>query len=67
MLLPLSDHGISDAAAFNATVANGVASVGGGELLTFGIKPEQPETGYDWLELASNASEVPVKLSRFKE
>jgi len=67
MLLSPSDHVIPDVEAFSATVSAGVAAAKGGELLTFGIKPDRAETGYGWLELSADSSEVPVKLSAFKE
>jgi len=67
MLLSPSDHVIPDSESFNATIAAGSAAAAGGELLTFGIKPDRAETGYGWLELAPNKSVAPIKLSRFKE
>jgi len=67
MLVSPADHVIPDKAAFNQCVSLGVSSAEQGELLTFGIKPDRPETGYGWLELQPNSGEVPVKLSKFKE
>ena len=67
MLLSPADHVIPNADAFNACVTQGIEAAKSGELLTFGIKPDRPETGYGWLELQPNANEVPAKLSQFKE
>jgi len=67
MSLSPSDHVIPDIEAFSATVSAGVAAAKGEELLTFGIKPDRAETVYGWFELTPDATEVPVKLSGFKE
>jgi len=67
LLLVPSDHVVPDIAAFNRVVQAGIVAANGGELLTFGIKPDRAETGYGWLELASNDQGPPVKLVNFKE
>lgn len=67
MLLAPSDHVIPNHVAFNQTVFAGIPAAVEGELLTFGIKPDRPETGYGWLELASDKLSPPVKLANFKE
>lgn len=51
MLIAPSDHVISDAAAFRAAVAAGAEAAAGGQLVTFGIAPDRPETGYGYLAL----------------
>ncbi|MBX2835273.1 MAG: mannose-1-phosphate guanylyltransferase/mannose-6-phosphate isomerase [Gammaproteobacteria bacterium] len=67
MLLSPSDHVIPDADLFVEAVKAGVSSACDGELLTFGIKPDRAETGYGWLELDTSTSNVPIKISAFKE
>ena len=67
MLLSPADHIMPNQQAFSDCVSLGVQSAKEGELLTFGIKPDRPETGYGWLELQPNDTDVPVKLSSFKE
>ena len=69
MLIAPSDHAIPDAAAFRAAVARGLPAVAQGKILTFGITPDRPETGYGYLELAAmpDAQETPVDLERFVE
>ena len=69
MLVAPSDHVVPDAPAFHAAVARGLEAVAQGDLVTFGITPTQPETGYGYLELAAtpDATGTPVKLSRFVE
>jgi len=68
MLIAPSDHAIADAAAFRAAVAAGVPAARGGRIVTFGIAPTRPETGYGWLELdgAAEASAA-VPMRRFVE
>ncbi len=69
LLVAPSDHAIPDTAAFHAAIARGLTAVAQGQIVTFGIAPSRPETGYGYLELAtppdSNAN--PVPLRRFVE
>ena len=68
LLLP-SDHAIPDSAAFRAAVRAGMTAVEAGQIVTFGILPDRPETGYGYLELSTtlDGSGAPVPLSRFVE
>ena len=70
MLVAPSDHVIPDVAAFNGAVGAATQAALAGDLVTFGITPSRPETGYGYLELetAPKAGEPrPVKLTRFVE
>jgi mannose-1-phosphate guanylyltransferase/mannose-6-phosphate isomerase len=69
LLVAPSDHVIADAAGFRAAVAKGLDAVAQGRIVTFGIAPDRPETGYGYLELAAPAGETgePVPLTRFVE
>ena len=49
LVLP-ADHVIPDAVALRAAVSAGVAAVQDGALLTFGIVPTAPETGYGYIK-----------------
>ncbi len=51
LVLP-SDHLLADADAFHAAVAAAAEAARGGSLVTFGIRPDRPETGYGYIELA---------------
>ncbi|MBK5928012.1 mannose-1-phosphate guanylyltransferase/mannose-6-phosphate isomerase [Rhodobaculum claviforme] len=51
MLVAPSDHVVPDAEAFRAAVAEATAPARAGQIVTFGIRPDRPETGYGWLEL----------------
>jgi mannose-1-phosphate guanylyltransferase/mannose-1-phosphate guanylyltransferase/mannose-6-phosphate isomerase len=71
MLVAPSDHVIDDSAAFLRCVEAGVSAAEAGALVTFGIRPTRPETGYGYLELAAApdfaAAPEAVKLNRFVE
>ncbi|WP_371223635.1 mannose-1-phosphate guanylyltransferase/mannose-6-phosphate isomerase [Roseovarius sp. 2305UL8-3] len=68
MLVAPCDHAVRDANAFRDAVASGVPAAETGQLVTFGITPTYPETGYGYLELAEAPQGVaPVPLSRFVE
>ena len=76
MLVCPSDHLIPDGAAFQRAVAAGVPAAEAGQLVTFGIQPDHPETGYGYLELTAamempevgdTAQPGPMSLARFVE
>jgi len=70
MLVAPSDHVIPDAAAFRAAVQAAAPRAQAGDLVTFGIAPTRPETGYGYLELAQGAdatASAPQSLARFVE
>jgi mannose-1-phosphate guanylyltransferase/mannose-6-phosphate isomerase len=50
MLLLPADHLIRDVAAFHATIMEGMKAVDAGYLVTFGIVPDAPETGYGYIQ-----------------
>ena len=71
MLIAPSDHIIPNADSFRATVQAAAPAALGGQIVTFGIRPDRAETGYGWLELTSKpaADFAPVAqpLSSFVE
>ncbi|WP_340264554.1 mannose-1-phosphate guanylyltransferase/mannose-6-phosphate isomerase [Sphingobium mellinum] len=69
MLVAPSDHVVPNAAAFRTAVDKGVPAALAGDLVTFGIKPTRPETGYGYLKLVAkpDVTGEPVKLARFVE
>jgi len=69
MLVAPSDHVIPDTDQFNACVQAAIPAAQAGQLVTFGIAPDRPETGYGYLELgAAPTGEVaPVPLKNFVE
>ena len=46
-----SDHYIEDVEAFRNAVAKGKDAASAGQIVTFGVTPTRPETGYGYLEL----------------
>ena len=50
MLLLPADHLIRDVPAFHAAIGKGMKAVAGGHLVTFGIVPDAPETGYGYIQ-----------------
>ncbi|MEL6101124.1 MAG: mannose-1-phosphate guanylyltransferase/mannose-6-phosphate isomerase [Pseudomonadota bacterium] len=68
MIVAPSDHVIPDSAAFVAAVNEAMPRAAAGDLVTFGIEPDQPETGYGYLELSgSSEGPGPQPLARFVE
>jgi len=67
LLVAPSDHVILDEAEFHAAVNLGLSEIKSGNIVTFGVTPDCPETGYGYLELDSIASHHPLKLKRFVE
>ncbi|KPP83959.1 MAG: mannose-1-phosphate guanylyltransferase/mannose-6-phosphate isomerase [Rhodobacteraceae bacterium HLUCCA08] len=68
MLIAPSDHVIGDLEAFHAAIRAGAEAATDGTLVTFGVAPDRPETGYGYLELAQEpvgGSAVP--LASFRE
>lgn len=61
MLVLAADHLIADQQAFGEAVAKAKELAAAGKLVTFGIKPETPETGYGYIESDGN------KVVRFVE
>jgi len=66
VLVVPSDHEISTEAQFWETVELGVPAAGSGSIVTFGIKPTHPETGYGYIEVSANGGAV-AAVSRFVE
>jgi len=67
MLVLAADHLIQDEAAFASAVAKAVNLSNAGWLVTFGIKPQYPETGFGYIEADSSALEGGLKVKRFVE
>jgi len=69
LLIAPSDHVIPDTAAFHAALEQGLGAVAEGRLVTFGIVPDRPETGYGYLRLrlAPDGTGGAVPLDRFIE
>lgn len=66
LILP-SDHIIPDIGAFHEAITMGIPHVADNKVITFGIKPTRPETGYGYLELSELPNKEAVNLKRFLE
>ncbi|MEG6508907.1 mannose-1-phosphate guanylyltransferase/mannose-6-phosphate isomerase [Methyloligella sp. 2.7D] len=64
LLLP-SDHFIPDRAAFVKAVASGIDAAKAGSIVTFGVVPDRPHTGYGYMEVESGEGIATVR--RFTE
>ncbi|MEM6588976.1 MAG: mannose-1-phosphate guanylyltransferase/mannose-6-phosphate isomerase [Pseudomonadota bacterium] len=62
-----SDHYIEQAEVFRETVLRGADAAMAGDVVTFGISPDRPETGYGYLELSEGDQSNAVPLKRFVE
>ena len=50
MLVQPSDHVIANSDAFHRAVMQGLAAAQDGQLVTFGVKPTRPDTGYGYIQ-----------------
>jgi mannose-1-phosphate guanylyltransferase / mannose-6-phosphate isomerase len=66
LVLP-ADHVIADEAEFVAAVGVGARLAEQGYLVTFGIMPTRPETGYGYIEVGEALGEGANAVARFKE
>lgn len=69
MLVLPSDHVITDIQAFEHAVKQAAVAAEAGQLVTFGIMPNNPETGYGYIQsgAALAGAEGCFKVSRFVE
>jgi mannose-1-phosphate guanylyltransferase len=62
-----SDHLVADEGAFMAAVRTAVGAARTGALVTFGITPSRPETGFGYIEMGSELSPGVREVVRFVE
>ena len=69
VLLAPSDHAIGEDAAFSESVSLGADAARKGALVTFGVEPDCPHTGYGYIETESGVSGANTALAvqRFVE
>lgn len=65
LLICPSDQHIADIPAFHAAIAAGVTAAEAGDIVTFGIEPDHPATGYGYI--AAGAGEGVRRVERFVE
>ncbi len=67
LLVMPSDHVIGDVAAFHAAIEAAMPLVAQGWLVTFGIAPDSPETGYGWIQIGDELKPGVNRVARFVE
>ena len=67
ILVMPSDHVITDVDAFHAAIHAALPLVQEGWLITFGIAPDAPETGYGWIKVGEALTEGVHRVDRFVE
>lgn len=66
VILP-SDHLISDVSGFRSAVSQAAEHAQQGGIVTFGIQPTRPETGYGYIEIGESRGAGAFQVRRFKE
>ena len=66
LLLVPSDHDIADVAAFQDAIASGMPAARAGHIVTFGVKPVRPHTGFGYIEV-DHGNEAAMVVARFVE
>ncbi|MDG2341329.1 MAG: mannose-1-phosphate guanylyltransferase/mannose-6-phosphate isomerase, partial [Paracoccaceae bacterium] len=69
ILIAPSDHVMGAPKKFHTAITEGIKAAANGNLVTFGIQPDKPETGFGYLKLASSpdGSGHAIALDRFVE
>ena len=67
LLIAPSDHLIPDTIAFHDALCLGLKEAFQGKIVTFGITPTRPETGYGYLSLEKYSNNKPVAVKKFIE
>jgi len=66
MVMP-ADHVITDTTAFNNAISVGAPLAKQGQLVTFGIVPTAPETGYGYIKAGDNNGAAAFSIQQFVE
>ena len=67
LLVMPSDHVIEDVPAFHEAVERAQAAARSGRLVTFGIRPTDPDTGYGYLHMGPEVAPGVREVARFVE
>jgi mannose-1-phosphate guanylyltransferase / mannose-6-phosphate isomerase len=60
LLVMPSDHLIADLPAFHAAVTEGAEQAEAGRMVTFGVVPDHPDTGYGYIRVGDPVPEAPT-------
>lgn len=58
VLLSAADHYIADPAAYRAAIEQAIPIAQAGRIVTFGIRPDRPETGYGYIEIGKRLEDL---------
>lgn len=67
LLVLAADHLIQDVPAFHTSIRTALPLAANGKLVTFGIVPTHPETGYGYIEKGDHVGDGGFAVSRFVE
>ena len=67
LLVMPSDHVIEDVAAFHEAIMKAAPEARRGRLVTFGIRPTGPDTGYGYLHMGAEVAPGVMEVARFVE
>ncbi|KXU29272.1 mannose-1-phosphate guanyltransferase [Sphingobium sp. 22B] len=67
ILVMPSDHMIAELPAFHAAITRALPIVAEGWLVTFGITPDAPETGYGYIKMGETCGDMIHEVVRFVE
>lgn len=66
LVLP-TDHLVGDKEEFHRSIANGIDAIELEALVTFGVQPDRPETGFGYLKLGEKSIGKAIRLESFVE
>ncbi len=67
ILLAPADHHIGDADGFRRAVRAGAKAAAAGHIVTFGVKPDRPHTGYGYIQSAERIEGDVFDVASFRE
>jgi mannose-1-phosphate guanylyltransferase/mannose-6-phosphate isomerase len=67
VLLSPADHHVGDANAFRAAIALGAAAASKGAIVTLGIRPSEPQTGFGYIETGASVADGVFEVAAFRE
>ena len=67
VLILSADHDIQDVAAFHRAIAIAAGAANDGAIVTFGVEPTHPATGYGYIKSIPDASEEALTVEDFVE
>ena len=67
LLVLAADHTIRDIPAFHKAIGDALTTADTGKLVTFGIQPDRPETGYGYIKTGGADAQGALSVERFVE